>query len=153
VEAWEVAARVEIADLVARYNAQGDAGRIAQMLLLFSEDATLAADGRVYRGRDEIRGLFDEAAARTRVRTAAILRHFTATHQVDFDGVDHASGRCYFQVVTETGIDHWGRYVDRYARLDEGWRFVHRRVEVEGCVPGGWADGRNPRSGRRDFTP
>ena len=53
-----------------------------------------------------------------------------------------ARGRCYFAVLTEDGLDHWGRYVDVYARdpADGTWRFAHRRISLDGSVPGGWAD-------------
>ena len=52
----------------------------------------------------------------------------------------HARGRCYFQTLTERGLDHWGRSVDMY-RCDEGpWLLERRRVVLEGLVPGGWAD-------------
>jgi hypothetical protein len=142
VEGWEVAARVAIGDLVARYNALGDAGRIAEMLALFTEDAVLSLDGNEHRGRGEIAGLFEEAIASTRGRIGGRVQHFTATHQIDFAGPGNATGRCYFQVLTEAGLDHWGRYVDEYLAVAGVWRLAKRRVDVLGCVPGGWADAR-----------
>ncbi len=43
-------------------------------------------------------------------------------------------------MLTERGLDHWGRYVDRYLREPDRWRFARRKVTIDGSVPGGWAD-------------
>ncbi|MND03701.1 hypothetical protein D3C83_236570 [compost metagenome] len=40
----------------------------------------------------------------------------------------HATGRCYFFVLTRIGLDHWGRYLDDYRVVDGAWRFARRRV-------------------------
>ena len=66
------------------------------------------------------------------------VRHFTATHQIDLVDADHAAGRCYFAVIIDGGLDHWGRYVDRYVLIDDRWRFEHRRVSVDGQVESSW---------------
>ena len=78
-------ARDAIRELVARYNQLGDGGRIDALLALFASDATLeVVPDRVYRGRDEIRTLFDGAVAQSRGETPVrFLRHFTATHAID----------------------------------------------------------------------
>jgi hypothetical protein len=148
VEVWELIARESIRDLVARYNANGDSGRIDALMQLFSEDATLEIrKSRVYRGASEIRTLFEGAAARpTGVGNGAgpsppaFIRHHTSTHQIDIETPDRASGRCYFAVYTDAGLDHWGRYADQYYRLAGKWIFQSRRVTVEARVPGGWGD-------------
>jgi len=41
--------------------------------------------------------------------------------------------------LTPQGLDHWGRYHNRYAATDGGWRFTARSVRVNGMVDGGWA--------------
>ena len=41
----------------------------------------------------------------------------------------------YFLVVSEIGLDHAGRYVDRLECRDGAWRIVHRRVVVEWSSP------------------
>ena len=141
MEHWELAARESIRDLVARYNASGDSGRFQELLALFTLDATLEIPGVVHRGQDEIRRMLEDAASRTgsaEAAPASFIRHFTATHQIDVDSQDSAHGRCYYAVLTDRGLDHWGRYVDTY-RLDEGrWRFASRIVTVDSAVPGGW---------------
>ena len=51
-----------------------------------------------------------------------------------------ADGRCYFSVLTPGGLDHWGRYRDRYRAVDGRWLFEERRIRVDAMVPGGWAE-------------
>ena len=140
MEHWELEARESIRDLVARYNANGDAGRFDPMLALFAADAALEVPERRIEGRAAIRAFFEGVAAGADGRRAVrLLRHHTATLQIDVDSPDEARGRCYYQVFTEQGLDHWGRYVDRYRRVDGRWLFSERRVTVDGAVPGAWA--------------
>ena len=141
MEHWELIARESIRDLTARYNANGDSGRIGPMLDLFAEDALLEISGeQTCRGRDEIRGFFESVlrgdGGRKKIR---VLRHFIATHQIDVLDQGEARGRCYFAVLTEDGLDHWGRYQDRYRYIDGRWRFQERTVTLDGAVEGGWA--------------
>lgn len=143
METWELIARESIRDLIARYNASGDSGRFDEMLALFREDAVLEIDGIAHEGKGAIRQIFEGAAERTGPAVAGprFIRHFTASHQIDLESRDEARGRCYFQVLTDRGLDHWGRYVDRYRLDGDRWRFQHRSVSVDHAVPGGWADG------------
>ena len=139
METWEVAARESIRDLVAKYNLRGDAGKIAAMIELFTAEAVLEFADRSYCGPREIRELFDSAAASTQERRGAHLRHFVATHEIELVDRRSARGRSYFLVLTEAGLDHWGRYVDEYQCAEERWHFSRRRITVDGFVPGGWA--------------
>jgi ketosteroid isomerase-like protein len=127
-------AREAIRDVIARYNLYGDSGRIDEMLGLFVDDATLLVDRTSYDGVAAIRGLFETATGPAPER----IRHLTATHVIDVDG-DRATARCYFQVLTSQGLDHWGRYRDELVEVDGAWRFARREVRVEGITPGGWA--------------
>jgi len=141
VESWEWIARESIRDLVARYNANGDSGRFDPMLELFTDEAVLEVEGRNLEGRAAIRSFFEGVAAGDGPRVR-LLRHFTATLQIDLENRSSARGRCYYQVLTEAGLDHWGRYVDRYRCEDGRWLFCHRSVSVDGVTPGGWAAAR-----------
>ena len=124
-----------IRDVVARYNLYGDSGRIDEMLGLFTDDATMTVDETSYDGRNGIRGLFETAVGPTPQR----VRHHTSTLVIDVDG-DSATAQCYFQVLTDAGLDHWGRYRDRLVRVDGAWRFARREVRVDGMTPGSWAE-------------
>ena len=111
------------------------------MVELFAEDAVLEIT-RVQTccGRDEIRALFDSVVrgdgGRKKIR---VLRHLVATHQIDLVDEGEARGRCYFAVLTEDGLDHWGRYTDRYRCIDGRWLFQERTVALDGAVEGSWA--------------
>lgn len=146
MELWEVAARESIRDLVARYNANGDSGRFVEVLELFAPDAVMTIDDVDKRGLDEILTIFTgvrdglslastPGTTTPGTTTTNYVRHMTATHQIDL--IDHytANGRCYFQVLTSVGLDHWGRYVDEYRSIDGRWRFATRRVTVDGRSP------------------
>jgi hypothetical protein len=136
----ELLAREAIRDLVARYNAGGDSGRFDEVVELFAPDAVLELERETLHGREEIAQLF----RRTQQRVVASaqpggrqhIRHFTATLQIDVEEPDAARGRCYFQVLMAHGLDHWGRYIDRYARVEGRWFFSHRRVIVDGRSEG-----------------
>ena len=141
MEHWEAIARECIRDLVARYNANGDSGRFDPMLELFAEDAEMELATGTFRGRDAIRSIFTGAAERTGEGGAArFIRHCTSTHQIDLLDPDRARGRCYYFVLTDRGLDHWGRYVDEYRRIDGRWLFWRRKVSTDGRVEGGWGD-------------
>jgi hypothetical protein len=141
MEPWEVAARESIRDLVARYNANGDTGRVPQVLELFAPDAVMElgdpGESTIHTGHDEIALIFtgtkDRWTAEAGDRGAPpYVRHCVATHQVDLVDEAHATGRCYFFVIMAHGIDHWGRYLDQYAVVDGDWRFTRRAVRVDG---------------------
>lgn len=141
MELAEAVARESIRDLVARYNAAGDTGDVDTVAALFAQDAVMEVEGTVFSGREAVRDMFVGVARSTGdERLAEYIRHFTATHQIDMMGPDTANGRCYYQTLTERGLDHWGRYVDRYAVIDGRWRFVYRRVKIDGLTSGGWCD-------------
>jgi uncharacterized protein (TIGR02246 family) len=141
MELYELIARESIRDLVQRYNANGDSGRLDPMLELFAEDATMELPNGVFRGRAEIRTFFERVARNTREGArAAYIRHNTSTHQIDVLDDTAAKGRCYYFVITDSGLDHWGRYIDEYRNIDGVWRFSHRKITTDGAVPGSWAE-------------
>jgi uncharacterized protein (TIGR02246 family) len=140
VERYELEAREAIRDLVARYNACGDSGRFDAMLALFAEDAVLELDDATLTGRAAIRAFFEGVAQRTGAgRSARFVRHFTATHQIDVLSEREARGYCYFAVLTEAGLDHWGRYRDRYRCENGRWLLARRKVTLDAKTEGGWA--------------
>lgn len=143
----ELIARESIRDLVARYNANGDTGRFAQLFELFADDMVMELkmfDGSVelHEGLEAVKLIFtgtkDRVDAQGTVAGPAYIRHHTATLQIDLVDTDHANARCYFHVLTGDGIDHWGRYVDRFRRIAGTWKFSRRMVQVEGRSATSW---------------
>ena len=143
----DLLAREGIRDLVTRYNSYSDTGRFEPLLALFAENAVIETgdtDGEVavFAGRHNIEQIFTGAQRRVQAQIETVgptyVRHFTATHQIDLVDADHATGRCYFAVIVDSGLDHWGRYIDRYVRIEGEWRFEHRRVALDGRVASSW---------------
>jgi len=137
-------AREAIRDLVARYNAYGDTGRFDELLELFTVEAWVEIPERGrYEGRNELRKLFTGAAqsASPGAKPERIAHHVSGlVVDLDTDDPTSAKGSCYYAVLGQIGLDHWGRYRDIYRIEDRAWRFASRRVTVDGRVPGGWAD-------------
>jgi hypothetical protein len=140
----EMSARENIRDLVARYNANGDSGRFDEMMALFWEDAEMELAGvdgpDIRRGTDEIRRIFTDTAQRWGVDKAPAgsmphhVRHCVSTLVIDLDDSGHARGYCYYHVIMPHGLDHWGRYFDRFEQRDGQWRFARRRVTRDGSI-------------------
>ena len=137
MQMWELVARESIRDLVARYNANGDRGPFHQVMELFAPDAVMEIEGEAPKvGHDEIRTIFTGAAGGADWGAHPVyLRHMTGTHQIDLVDEAHATGRCYYFVLTAIGLDHWGRYLDEYRVVDGRWRFARRKVSTDGRSP------------------
>lgn len=145
MEIWELVARESIRDLVARYNASGDSGRVDEVLALFWNDAEMELAGddglTLHRGHDAIGSIFTGAAERWQPLAPDVssgpgkfhVRHRVSTLVIDVVDPASARGYCYFSVVMPHGLDHWGRYFDRYEARDGVWKFTRRRVVREGA--------------------
>jgi len=138
MDAWEVGAREEIRETLARYVHLVDRGRLDEATSLFAEDAMLEiGDGGAATGRAAIRALF----ARTGERLAAggrrpFIRHHLSSIAVSVEGLETATAESYFLALGERGLDHWGRYRDRLVRREGCWLIAERRVRVDGRAPG-----------------
>ena len=134
MELSELMAREAIRDLIARYNANGDSGRLDQVLPLFAEDATMQIEkDPARRGHAEIRSIFTEAASKfSGGGPGFFIRHMTSTLQIDILDQRSAKCRCYYLVLSPIGLDHWGRYIDEFGLIDGTWKFTTRRVTLDG---------------------
>jgi uncharacterized protein (TIGR02246 family) len=148
----ELLARESIRDLVARYNAAGDSGRFEDVLELFWPDASMVIgrgdDAVTKTGHDEIRTIFTGTADRWKsdgtsggapaasgpraAAPASYVRHRVATLVIDVESSTSATAYSYFAVIMPHGLDHWGRYFDRFEARDGVWRFSSRKVVGEG---------------------
>lgn len=145
MELWELNARESIRDLVARYNATGDSGRFDPLMELFWEDAEMDISTGTFVGHDEILSIFTGTAERwsgdgtsgsgsdaAGVPVATHVRHNVSTLVIDMIDETHAKGYCYFSVVMPHGLDHWGRYFDKFEARDGVWKFARRKVVGDG---------------------
>jgi hypothetical protein len=64
-------------------------------------------------------------------RRLTVVRHHLTTSKIDFTGPTEATGRSYFLVLTDIGIDHSGVYVDEYRRRDGRWWITKREVRID----------------------
>ncbi len=154
MELWELVARESIRDRIARWNSNGDAGRMAEMVKVLAPDVEFSIrDGEVMRGRDEVlqsllgvrdgKASSDEAPAATGrylpPGKRPSIRHFTSNPTIDFESDTRARVRTYYAVLSSFGLDHWGRYLDEFGVVDGEWLITRRTVTTEGVDPEGWA--------------
>jgi SnoaL-like domain len=145
MELWELSAREEIRETLARYHHAGDSGRFEEMAALFAVDGVLEIAGeQTVTGRAAIveflTGVNRDVVALSDV---PMLRHYSTNVTITVESATGASARSAFLVLAESGLDHWGRYRDRLVPADgstgTGWRFALRTVRTDGYAPGGWA--------------
>jgi ketosteroid isomerase-like protein len=138
MDANEAIAREEIRDTISRYNHAGDHGDLDALVRCFTETGVLdLEDEPDCEGRNAIRarlsGVVSDLAGRSE---RALLRHHVSSIRIELTSSSTAIAASYFLVFTEIGLDHWGRYADRFARTDGAWRIAHRKVRVDGATPG-----------------
>jgi hypothetical protein len=153
MELWELVARERIRDTLARYNWSGDAFQLAELALAFCQDGRLEIRGQQpLQGREAIvaflGGAFgdpqasgDEArrAARRAEAEASGVKRIVRHNLTNVRFLDVATDRCqvasYFTVVTEIGLDHYGRYRDTFVPVGDEWLIQHRFVSTDWRAP------------------
>lgn len=154
MELWELVARERIRDTLARYNWSGDGLRLDDLAGTFCEGGALEVRGwEPFQGReaivaflggafgaprpehDEMRG-FAQAADASVVGTKRIVRHNLTNVRFLEVSREQALVASYFTVVTEIGLDHYGRYRDTLVPVDDDWLIQHRFVSTDWRAPG-----------------
>ena len=150
MELWELTARERIRDSLARYNWSGDAFRLDELARAFCPDGVLEIRGRPpFEGRaaiveflgggsaagddDARRAALQEAAASSGVRR--VVRHVLSNTRFLDLTPDRAHVASYFTVVTEIGLDHYGRYRDSFVPIGDEWLIEHRFVSTDWRAP------------------
>jgi len=135
---WELAAREQIRDTLARYNWSGDAGRLGGLAETFCKNGVLEIRGfEPLHGRaaivDFLGGVTGNLA--TSADLKAIVRHNVAN--VLFNGLTRHEAHVwsYFTVVTHIGLDHMGRYRDILVPEEDTWLIKHRKVSTDWAAP------------------
>jgi hypothetical protein len=140
----ELAARERIRDTLARYSWGGDGLRLGDVAASFCEDGELEIrGGEVHRGRDAIVAFIGgvgrtgpEPATAPGAGPRPIVRHSVSNVRFVEFGPDHALVESYFTVFTEIGLDHYGRYRDRFVPVGDEWLIRHRFVSTDWAAPG-----------------
>jgi hypothetical protein len=144
VEPWEIAARLEIDDLVSRYARYADRGRSHDLAALFTDDGILTSGEDELHGPAAIAAYLDASKASLAGRDpAGRIRHHVSSRRIDLTSRTSANATCYFLAITSIGPDHWGVYRDQLVRDGAEWRFHRRAALVEGSAPGSWAETRD----------
>jgi hypothetical protein len=141
MELWELSAREHIRDTLAAYNWSGDAMRLTELAATFCEDGVLEVRGAApLPGRaaivDFLSGAVESpngAAQQSGVRR--IVRHNVTNIRFTEVTPQQARVSCYFTVVTEIGLDHYGRYRDVFVPVGEDWLIRHRFVSTDWSAP------------------
>ena len=133
----ELEARESIRYTLARYNHSGDRGRLADLAACFADDGVLELPGEdLSTGPGEIEARLSRVVAGSKERAARpMVHHHVSSTEITLEAPDEARVRSYFLVFTETGLDHWGRYDDRFRPCGERWLIAHRRVRTDGATP------------------
>ena len=105
MDLWELIAREQIRDTIARYNHAGDSGRFDAMVECFTADGVLrVVGGDDHHGREALRAFFAGVQSGTSAPNGLTsLRHCvtnTLIHEVTPEG---ARADSYFQVITDIG--------------------------------------------------
>jgi len=145
MELWELVARERIRDTLARYNWSGDSLRLDELAQSFCEDGELELRGsEPVRGRAAIVELLGGvvAARNAAAQTSGakrIVRHNVTNVRFTEVGPAEVRVACYFTVLTEIGLDHYGRYRDVFVPVagPEGtdWLIRHRYVSTDWSSP------------------
>ena len=137
-----MAARIEIAALIAELTNLGDAGSIDAFAKLFAHNGVYTLqDGTSATGPSEIERMLTEFSKnmQTAPNAPTYMRHNISTSHVEVLGNGAASGDTYFLNVNDKGLDHWGRWQDRFTRADsKTWLFASRKVVLEGMIESSW---------------
>lgn len=111
----------------------------------FTEDAEFMVEGKVYRGRNEIKKIITDMKASRSARLAdnapandpsPIMHHVMSNAVIDIVGADSARHHCYWMTVSggpelnSFRVAAEGRYEDELARRGGEW-LIHRRKIVE----------------------
>lgn len=147
MEMWELVAREQIRDTLARYNWSGDAGRLDGLAETFCADGVLEIRGsEPLRGRAEIVAFLGGVTRNVAVNVDVkpVIRHNVANVLFTRLTPDEAHVSCYFTVVTHIGLDHFGRYRDTLVPDGGTWLIKHRKVSTDWAAPNS-AMARQPR--------
>jgi SnoaL-like domain len=147
VELWELTAREACRDTLAQYTHSGDRYLLEDFAGAFCEDGVLEIRGaEPLTGRAAIMARFGGAPAASQAQEEAsrkrdaggprrIVRHNVTNIRFESLTLNEAVVASYFTVITEIGLDHMGRYRDRFVPVGDRWLIAHRFVSTDWRSP------------------
>jgi ketosteroid isomerase-like protein len=124
----EIAGRLAIHDLVARYADRCDRKDWAGVVALFAPEAVFDAQtvyGRTMTGPDELLDFFENAPN--------AVAHHPTSHWSTFDGSDRASVRMKMLVIFRSGVFSVD-YAWQVGATDGTWRIARQEISLVGKV-------------------
>ena len=123
---------VQIANLVYRYAELIDNSDFAGIGDLFADASIETGEGVAYRGRDEIREMYEQWTRRYPDNGTPHTRHVTTNPIIEVEE-DAGTATCRSYVVVFQSTDQLtlqpvitNRYHDTFVRVGDTWRFEHR---------------------------
>lgn len=123
---------IQVANLVYRYAELIDNGDFAGIGELFADATIETGEGVVYRGRDEIREMYEQWTRRYPDNGTPHTRHVTTNPILEVDE-EAGSATCRSYVVVFQSTDLLtlqpvitNRYHDTFRRVGDTWQFEHR---------------------------
>jgi hypothetical protein len=137
MELWELRAREAIRDSFAQYTHAGDHFPLVGVADSFCEDGVLEPlGGEPVRGRAAIEAFRIGARRRSGgVESSRILRHNVSNIWFQKVTPEAAEVLSCYTVFSEIGLDHYGRYQDRFVPVGERWLIAHRLVTQDWRSP------------------
>lgn len=122
--------RLEILDLVARYNLTTDSKDVDGYMDCWTEEMLFESPFGTFRTREEMRAFEAE-----HVHTGAMgKRHFSLNVAIEGEGEEArvTSDLIVMEVAEAPHVVATGRYErSRVVRTSDGWKFAHRRLDLD----------------------
>jgi hypothetical protein len=134
-DAAKAQAYVDVMHTMSLYHIGLDEGDFEQVGRTFTENALLEqSNGMQVSGRPAICEAFRyrrEKRFENIDRSAVFQRHNLTTRLIEISEEASAQATSYFVVLTEVGLDHCGRYFDRFSLSDGRWLISHRKIRLD----------------------
>ncbi|MDR3615289.1 MAG: nuclear transport factor 2 family protein [Candidatus Obscuribacterales bacterium] len=120
--------KMEIQDLIVRYANAMDSGKFDEWLETWADDGVWEGGLGVYAGKTALAKLPGDLGARIQGK-----RHLMSNFAI-FESGDQAMSQCYMVVVereVSTAIVATGVYFDSLKKIDGGWKFARRKVQLD----------------------
>jgi uncharacterized protein (TIGR02246 family) len=129
--------KLEVMELIGRYQQYVDAGDDEAYASNFTPDGIVESRGRIFRGREAIRAMVRDLVSNGRIsKDGVVVRHFISMPYIHNGTSDRCSARTY---MVTFGVDpdgdliadtHW-TYVDEIVKHEGRWLFARRQFQVD----------------------